>query len=364
MTTPSFSFRINDQRSRVWSLAILTILSSIFLTMVSADAATESIRIRDYFYPNVAYSEWHYLETSSDGGLKANRVRMNSNTFNLNTFSKSGSETKVNVSSFFTESGKYANGTFNFTGAKLEANDFYGFGNEFSTYGFDNYTNHEYIRFVPALSFPERFEFLQSVSRTSALRDVDGRRGGNIKYTIKLLGKGTVTVRGGTFNDCIHLRMTVSFGGGREATSDQWWAKKVGIIKTSETSPKGVISVSELHEYNIHFKSPLVLGSFSSSFGGFLPTLIGSAGSRQYLAIINKGNRNLSKIRVSIEGSSSFTSLPLSRTTLKPGDVIELIVTFKPNKPLLNEAVLRIQAGNGQLCNDSVTLYGMGVIAP
>jgi hypothetical protein len=84
-----------------------------------------------------------------------------------------------------------------------------------------------------------------------------GQSKGTLTATFQLLDVGALTVPAGTFTDVIHLRFTLSAGGGSES-KEWWWARGVGQIKSAGASGSGSSLNVELVEYSVPSANPNV----------------------------------------------------------------------------------------------------------
>ncbi|MFQ6132953.1 MAG: hypothetical protein ACE5R4_13010 [Armatimonadota bacterium] len=105
------------------------------------------------------------------------------------------------------------------------------------------------VRYEPAASFPGKMRAGQS--EEAALKVNIGQRQMDVTIKLELAAVEAVTVPKGTFEDCLKLVYTTSFGRG-EMKRTVWYAKGVGMVKTERTGRGGQgTRVAELTDYSL-----------------------------------------------------------------------------------------------------------------
>jgi hypothetical protein len=105
------------------------------------------------------------------------------------------------------------------------------------------------ITYEPAASFPGKLRSGQS--ETAKFKINRGERQMDITLKLELAAVETVTVPKGTFEGCLKLVYTTSFGQG-QMTRTVWYAKGVGMVKSQRTAPRGgAVTTDELTDYKL-----------------------------------------------------------------------------------------------------------------
>ena len=113
-------------------------------------------------------------------------------------------------------------------------------------YGDDDLPN-ESLRVAGGARFPAQLSVGGS-AKVSGTAYSFGVKQGTMTLTFQLLGQGSLTVPAGTFDDVLHLRLTMSAGGGTQV-KDWWWARGVGQIKSKNISGGNLAMGFELDSY-------------------------------------------------------------------------------------------------------------------
>ncbi|MFQ5810038.1 MAG: hypothetical protein ACE5JM_10505 [Armatimonadota bacterium] len=123
------------------------------------------------------------------------------------------------------------------------------FGSMFARRGSDAGARPTTIKYEPAASFPGKMRAQQSAD--AKLKVTRGERQFDITIKLELAAVETVTVPKGTFEGCLKLVYTTSFGRG-EMKRTVWYAKGVGMVKT-ERGARGdrPPTTAELTDYTL-----------------------------------------------------------------------------------------------------------------
>lgn len=343
----------------------ILILATAFLSSGFTLAAPKSVRLLDYFYPLSEEANWSYVESKPDksGAYKATRVETFPPAYPLNVYKIQNGHLKNSfkkVIALQTRGGAYRNGVIHIGPNNFQWSEYYGAGKKYAIYGVDDYKNKNYIRFSPGVVFPENMKIRQSISVTTKVFNTLGDRGPDATFTIQLLGLKKIRVPAGDFPDCIHLRFKIQFKGGPSATSDEWWARGVGIVRTKTIEEDGKPLFDDLHSYEIPTFSFHESGD--SDFGTFVidPSEQPSTSTRAF-RIKNTGKTTIPEFKVSISGNSSFTVDRSILETLAPGQVGEFQITFAPLRRSKNpfRATLKVEASDNPTNVCSIGLYGV-----
>ncbi|GAA5127753.1 hypothetical protein JIN84_08265 [Luteolibacter yonseiensis] len=326
----------------------MAILATAFLSGGSSTAAptmpgsasAKTVKLVEYFYPLSPGSNWNYVESTrnKNGYLNASHAEILDDLVSLNIYKSDGGKTKDNYKPsrvLATYEGFYRNGIVERDSA--EVLEYYGTGKRYAIYGADN---PESIRFtfLSGAVFPEKIKLKQTVSIKTKLVDTGGDRGPGVTITMQLLGREKVTVPAGTFPDCIHLRMKLQLQGGPSSTSEEWWAKGVGIVKTKTTEKGSKPVIENLQSYQIpmfSFRRDNGEPFFYNQGYEFEPSRIDLIGQyapvTHVFRIKNTGKTTIPGFKVSINGNAAFTTDRQTLAGLAPGKVGEFRATFAPS---------------------------------
>lgn len=104
------------------------------------------------------------------------------------------------------------------------------------------------ILYEPAATFPGKLKVGQKES--ASFKSRRGEREFEATMSIELAAVEAVTVPKGTFQDCLKLVSTTSFGE-REMKRTIWYAKGVGIVKRESPGRNGQTRTTELVDYEL-----------------------------------------------------------------------------------------------------------------
>ncbi len=345
--------------------AIASVCAILGPTSGIAQTVKQQVRLMDYFYPKNLLAHWDYLTEKESGEFKVTRVSMNSKSSKLNVFQiRNGrlADCYKRATWMTTLRGRSSNGKLKF-GSIADSHDFYGSKDNYAIYGFYSAKDHVSIRCNAV--FPEKFAPKQSVSVKTALFDSEGRRGPNAVLTTQLIGKGSVTVPAGRFADCIHLRFSMAAKGIPSVTRDEWWAKGVGIVKTSAPKAEGGSRVGKLQAYDLPFEVTLDFNRRGNGgdFGRVSIETWGASintGRTQTFQVINRGKIPISALDISIIGSNRFKCDRASIGKLAPGEMAEFFITFTPLDLIRYTAKLKVEERGNPANFQTLKLRGIG----
>lgn len=327
---------------------VFTIILGLLLT--SGASSATSVAIKDYFHPMVQGASWYYArQTERPRSVTSVRVRMENPEFNFvfkgDDHGLAMQQNRVVAQIAYSES-RDRSGRIQNRRYRVRGRDYYGIGKKFSIYGSDNLQSSEYIRFAPGLEFPAIFKVGKPVKRSNDLLGTAYRPWGSmgwmigpkITWKVLVVGKGAVTVPAGVFNDCIHVRFSVTTGNSVEEVVDEWWAKGVGRVRMKYTGIRKTLIVDDLAYYNIpavaHIKVTDITAPSPFKPGkpfDFGPVTIGGPPSSRTFSVQNTG-------AATIYGLTASSADPAFRTgyilipNLAPGESARFNVRFAPKK--------------------------------
>lgn len=341
-------------------VSVLLATSMVALTLGSA--RSESFKLTDYFYPAQQGATWSYRGTGWGGYASNERVTMARTSWSLNLFTgrKSPETYRKDVLRFKFER--------DFDGGGGDTwYEYFGKGSSYTPYGMDDDGEHE--RVDGGLVFPSSV----SVGKTYAPNAdfyYNGRFQGNITYSLRVIDALPVTVKAGTFRDCVHLLFTFKQGNKVFQTNEMWWAKGVGVIKKKDVDEDGETRRQELVSSTlktgpeISIQQPkgtnLVDGVAKKSFGTIA---LGKTSPARTFTIKNSGTTTLKGLGIKKSGANAgdFTIAQPSKSALAPGDSTTFKVSFKPSGDGARTAILHVSSNDADEDPFEISLSGQGV---
>ncbi|MES2660694.1 MAG: hypothetical protein V4689_18860 [Verrucomicrobiota bacterium] len=329
------------------------------LVMSLGETSAETVKIMDYFYPLSEEAEWTYIQ-QTDEGLDASKVKCTPGrpitAFAIQNGKLIAVSKRVAWLSHF-------GGNFQDGNIKIRNNpqwyEYYGTGDQYTIFGADNSTTNTYFRFAPEVAFPEKFQIPQASSITTRLFGTEGQKGPVTTITASLIEKQSVTVPAGTFTDCLHFRFTTSFKGGPTSSSEEWWAKGVGIVKTKTSSDDGKVNLGKLYSFKTIYNPTLDFVQTKGDFG-YVYVLSSYPMVTRTFHVKNKGKANVPGLTISISGSRAFTTEATVGTWLAPGESAAIDVTFSTTVRSLHRAVLKVAAQDNPANSVELHIHGTG----
>ncbi|MEO5714765.1 MAG: hypothetical protein ABIT37_14895 [Luteolibacter sp.] len=333
-------------RSYLFIIALSASISCLLPS--SAWAETDSVILRDYFYPFTRSATWTYLEKGEGGPSKAVQVRVSNPKIQLTSYEvKEGLPAgKIRKAAQLTTSvGKYTGQDLSSVQYSFESNSYYGLQPNYSYLGFDDIDRG--IRFDTEIKFPEKLKISTPIQIISETHDGNGNRSSKFKIIAEFLDRDTLFDLRPHYREMIHLRFIFINAGVRDKTEEQWWVRGLGVVKTQSVASDGKTTIRRLHSYSIP-DSKLdirVTDLFPSGIlKTFPPTVVGGTGRRKTFSITNTGVTTLVNLRASIKGSSSFAIAPFTCKNLAPGATVKIVVTFAPKNLISNEGWIEIDS--------------------
>lgn len=219
------------KRALVVSMSIL--LVGALLCSVSCVAQDPEYSLKDYM-PQTVGSKWTMKSADAEGDRTVTYEVLEARDLD-------GQEAMPIVAR--TPEGTVSSGTMeSVTAERLTI-----FGAMFARRGAEGGGRPVTVRYQPPASFPGKMRVGQS--EEISLKAKMGERQFDITMKLQLAAVETVTVPKGTFEDCLKLVYTTSYGRG-EMTRTIWYAKGVGMVKRERSGRRGAAArVSELTDY-------------------------------------------------------------------------------------------------------------------
>lgn len=218
----------------------LFLISLVFFVTMDAGAAdTATYTLLDYRSPLATDTIWMYQGRDWDGIPSATRVQIISDNQPITAYTNGSSSTPYTASvvDFLFSSGQ-ANPDGSFS-ATDDWHEYQTLTVDVRIWGDDD--DGASVRADGGLNFGVALTIGQT-RETSASAYSSGNYIGELTASISLIGIETVTVPGGTFDDCLHLRFNID----DSQRYDEWWAKGAGVVRMEGVSGAGSGRLREL----------------------------------------------------------------------------------------------------------------------
>jgi hypothetical protein len=213
----------------------LATLGLLVLALASGvGRAATTYDLQDYYYPLVQGNVWIYKNTSGDAGDMLRSVTAAATNIVCYSGRTHPTPHNVTVAAVYGDNGTW-NGADSFTSNGDLGSlwvDYMAAGASYGSYGADYY--HESGQPTQErLGYPVPLTSAMSEGQSiSGPSDVytNGVLMGVVSETFELVGvEGVTLFNGDQWPDCLHLRLQVA--GSATADNDEWWAKRLGVVK-------------------------------------------------------------------------------------------------------------------------------------
>jgi hypothetical protein len=336
--------------------------AALIAALASGFATAKTVKLMDYFYPTQEGASWSYQETGWGGYAETERITMANTDWSLNLFTgkKSPKTYRKDVLRFKFER--------DFDGGGGDTwYEYFGKGSSFTPYGMDDDGEHE--RVDGGLVFPPSV----SVGKTYS-PDADfyynGRFQGTITYSLRVIDTLPVTVKAGTFPDCVHLLFTFKQGRKVFQTNEEWWAMGLGVLRKKDVNEDGETRVQELVSSTlktgpeVSIQQPkgsnLADATAKKSFG---TVATGKTSPAKTFTITNTGTTKLTGLAIRKDGANAgdFIITAPAKSTLPPGTSTTFKVSFKPAAEGPRTAMLHVSSNDSDENPFDIALTGQGV---
>ena len=190
----------------------------------------------DYYYPTTEGNRWIYDGAASDGSPAQLEVRMDNTNYLITSFTGTTTVSNYtqNVIKVENAYGSYDSGSGVFSPYD-DWSEYITLAGGWGIWGSDD--SSESLRVDRGFIITNRLAVGQTVSLTRSAY-TNGVYRGQITFKLQLLEVTNVTVPAGLFEQCLHVRITLSLGSSSQV-HDDWLANSQGMIKQQGVSGDG-----------------------------------------------------------------------------------------------------------------------------
>ncbi|MEO5913395.1 MAG: hypothetical protein ABIS50_04125 [Luteolibacter sp.] len=375
---------ISKPSPRGGTFRLLSAAFALFVGSTAIGHAAESVQLRDYNPLHAKGSTWVYsrFESPDDKNPSATKVTLVEESIPISLYNGLEGQISyaVNAIKSSEERGHLLNGEFVPANGKDDWKVFVytAASGGYRYYGNDRVVRGSYDKIASTFRVANGFRVPNDVFKGNTVNDFkkvygDGKLLGAGLFAFTYLGKESVTVPAGTFDDCIHLRFQLGKNQNAEI-GEEWWARGVGLVKwrgiTGEQKGISETLVSmDLKKFvpfkpaDIKIGGPNLTNTTTNWYNLQLPEYVGgSAPVSATFTITNRGTQVLKDLSVEISPNDYFTINPFRTRNLKGGESVNVTVRLSSPTPTFEaNAIIRVRSSDPQVDGAVVQLYRLAL---